>query len=80
MKAYSIPFFKAFWFRKSMKKRVSKLDNKIDKIGNKIDGLIAETNCKIEFKKSTICKMNEEIKLLENELQEINDLKNKLEK
>lgn len=80
MKTYSISIFRTKWFQKPMNKRVNKLDHKIDKIGNKIDGLIAETNCKIEIKQSAIQKANNDIKLLEKELQEINDLKNKLEK
>lgn len=87
MKTYTIPIFKKKWLKKSMNKRVSKIDNKLNSISNKlnsisnkIDGLVAETNCKIEIKKSAIQKANDEIISLQNDLKEITDLKSKLEK
>lgn len=78
MKAYSIPKFSFKFKRKNVSKSISKIDTKIDKIGNKIDKLIAHTECKIELQKSAIQKANDEINRLQNDLKNIDELKTKL--
>lgn len=78
MKAYSISKFRFNLRHKNVSKSISKIDSKINKIGNNIDGLISETNCKIEIQKSIIDRANEEINRLQNDLQNIDELKTKL--